>query len=70
MTRRLRDGIGRVLRHEGQLAQRIPGKRDAGGAFDERILASAGEFAEVLEAAFAIPPPIDPAVIWERLPKG
>jgi N-hydroxyarylamine O-acetyltransferase len=44
-------------------------QRHAGGTVDERRLANAEEFSEALETAFGITPPVDPAVIWEQLPK-
>jgi N-hydroxyarylamine O-acetyltransferase len=45
-------------------------KRHKDGETDQRILADAEEFAAVLEEELGITPPVDPAVIWERLLKG
>jgi N-hydroxyarylamine O-acetyltransferase len=45
-------------------------KRRAGGETDQRILANAKEFAAMLDEGLGITPPVDPAEIWERLPKG
>jgi N-hydroxyarylamine O-acetyltransferase len=40
------------------------------GATTERILGSAGELGEVLEAVFDVAPPADAAEIWARLPRN
>jgi N-hydroxyarylamine O-acetyltransferase len=42
----------------------------AGGAIDQRVLATADELADLLENGLGVTPPVDPAKIWARLPKG
>ena len=42
----------------------------AGGSINQRVLATADEFADLLENGLGVTPPVDPAEIWARLPKG
>jgi N-hydroxyarylamine O-acetyltransferase len=45
-------------------------RRGPNGDVDQRILTTADEFAAILDKDLGITPPVDPAIIWERLPKG
>ena len=45
-------------------------ERHASGETDQRILTIADDFAAMLDQGLGITPPVDPAEIWERLPKG